>query len=226
MLWVTSTAAQHADSSTLSPLRLRIPIDRDWIFDHQHPARFSVEVLSAEAALSDDLRFEVTTEFGQPVSTQAAPVRFAADSTATDGGFRSRATFTLGQLTPGFYRARAIVGRDTLQSFSFGYEPDRLVSNPDGPADLKKFWTQTLAELKAVEPHFRMTRMPDHSIPERSVYQIEMQSLGGDTLRGYWAAPTDGKRHPAIVIYQGYDAKTWIPEPGHYPGWCVLVWTS
>ena len=26
-----------------------------------------------------------------------------------------------------------------------------------------------------------------------------------------------------VVVYQGYDAVTWIPSPDDYPGWCILV---
>ena len=51
----------------------------------------------------------------------------------------------------------------------------------------------------------------------------EMRSLEGEILRGYWAVPTDGQSHPAVVVYQGYDAVTWIPSPDDYPGWCILV---
>lgn len=25
------------------------------------------------------------------------------------------------------------------------------------------------------------------------------------------------------MVYQGYDAVTWIPSPDDYPGWCILV---
>ena len=56
-----------------------------------------------------------------------------------------------------------------------------------------------------------MTRLPESSKPERDVYEVEMRSLEGEILRGYWAVPTDGQSHPAVVVYQGYDAVTWIP---------------
>lgn len=204
-------------------LQLHIPTDRNWIFDAEHPVRFTLELTSPEAGIAGDLRIDIRTDFGEPVMSDKAAYAFTPDSVAPQGGFRCRANTRADKLGPGFYQAYFIAGADTLRHIFFGYEPERIVSEPDGKADLKQFWRRTLAELKRVKPEYRAVPLADSSTPERAVYEVQMQSLGGETLRGYWAVPADGGKHPAVVVYQGYGATTWIPGPADYPGWCVLV---
>lgn len=204
-------------------LQLHIPTDRNWIFDAEHPACFTLELTSPEAGIAGDLRIDIRTDFGEPVTSGKAAYAFTSDSVAPQGGFCSRANTHADNLGPGFYQAYFIAGTDTLRHIFFGYEPERIVSEPDGKADLKQFWRRTLAELKRVKPEYRAVPLADSSTPERAVYEVQMQSLGGETLRGYWAVPADGGKHPAVVVYQGYGATTWIPGPADYPGWCVLV---
>lgn len=204
-------------------LQLHIPTDRNWIFDAEHPACFTLELTSPEAEIAGDLHIDIRTDFGAPVTSGKAAYAFTPDSVAPQGGFRCRANTRADKLGPGFYQAYFIAGADTLRHIFFGYEPERIVSEPDGKADLKQFWRRTLAELKRVKPEYRAVPLADSSTPERAVYEVQMQSLEGETLRGYWAVPADGGKHPAVVVYQGYGATTWIPGPADYPGWCVLV---
>lgn len=166
---------------------------------------------------------DIATDFGNVVSSTFITYSFGTDSIAPGGGFRSRASVPLTNLTPGFYQACFIAGTDTLKHFFFGYEAEQILSKPDGLPNLKRFWNKTITELKRVQPAYKMTRLPESSKPERDVYEVEMCSLEGEILRGYWAVPTDGQSHPAVVVYQGYDAVTWIPGPDDYPGWCILV---
>ncbi len=219
MLSVTPATAQETPKN----LQLRIPADRNWIFDAEHPARFALELNSPKPGIAGELQIDIRTDFGEPIASRKAAYAFTVDSATVKGGFRSRVNAEIGVLSPGFYQAYFIAGADTLRHIFFGYEPERIVSEPDGKADLKKFWRKTLAELKGVAPDYRMTPLADASTPERAVYEVQMQSLEGETLRGYWAVPEDGRKHPAVVVYQGYGATTWIPKPTDYPGWCVLV---
>lgn len=204
-------------------LQLHIPTDRNWIFDTEHPACFTLELTSPEAGIAGDLRIDIRTDFGEPVMSDKAVYAFTSDSVAPQGGFRCCTNTRADKLGPGFYQAYFIAGADTLRHIFFGYEPERIVSEPDGKADLKQFWRRTLTELKRVKPEYRAVPLAGSSTPERAVYEVQMQSLEGETLRGYWAVPTDGRKHPAVVVYQGYGATTWIPGPADYPGWCLLV---
>lgn len=220
---LAATPAAAVAQKASEKLQLHIPTDRNWIFDAEHPACFTLELTSPKAGIAGDLRIDIRTDFGEPVTSGKAAYAFTSDSVAPQGGFRSRANTRADNLGPGFYQAYFIAGTDTLRHIFFGYEPERIVSEPDGKADLKKFWRRTLAELKRVKPEYRAVPLADSSTPERAVYEVQMQSLGDETLRGYWAVPADGGKHPAVVVYQGYGATTWIPGPADYPGWCVLV---
>lgn len=193
------------------------------MFDSEHPVRFALELLAPAPVPAGRLRMEVTTDFGRSAASIDVPYLFAADSVVPGGAFRCRADVAVDGLAPGFYRTAVLSGGDTLCRFSFGFEPEKIVSAPDARRGFERFWRRTLAELRRVDPRYRMTLLPDSSTPRREVYEVEMQSLDGETLRGYWAVPTDEDRHPAVVVYQGYGAVTWIPGPNDYPGWCVLV---
>lgn len=210
-------------SYTQKTINLNIPVEQNWMFDNEHPVRFMLELTSAQSGFSDRIRMDIATDFGNAVSSTFITYSFGTDSIAPGGGFRSRASVTLTNLTPGFYQVCFIAGTDTLKHFFFGYEAEQILSKPDGPPNLKRFWNKTITELKRVHPAYKMTRLPESSKPERDVYEVEMRSLEGEILRGYWAVPTDGQSHPAVVVYQGYDAVTWIPSPDDYPGWCILV---
>lgn len=212
-----------AQPSSAKELSAHIPVESDWVFGSDRPVRFPVELSASEAWEAGELRFDVASDFGEPVASVRIGYRFAQDSVADDGLFRSRSEVALGSLGPGFYRASLLKGCDTLRAFQFGVDPERIVSEPDSRRGFDRFWRRTLAELERVDPHYSLMLRPGDSTPDRAVYDVTMQSLDGEVLRGYWAAPTDGERHPAVVVYQGYGAPTWIPGPEHYPGWCVLV---
>ncbi|MCS2425004.1 acetylxylan esterase [Parabacteroides goldsteinii] len=206
-----------------SRLQLDIAVDRNWIFDQKHLPHFSLTLTSPEC-INGSLLINVTTDFGEIISSQTKKYTFATDSPVLDSlGFRSHISFELKDLIPGFYHVMILAEKDTLRQFSFGYEPEMILSDPDKPEGFDQFWQQTLAELESVKPEYKMSLLKEASTLERQVYEVEMKSLGGETIRGYWAAPTDKGKHPAVVVYQGYGAITWIPGENDYPGWCVLV---
>ena len=178
-------------SYTQKTINLNIPVEQNWMFDNEHPVRFMLELTSAQSGFSDRIRMDIATDFGNAVSSTFITYSFGTDSIAPGGGFRSRASVTLTNLTPGFYQVCFIAGTDTLKHFFFGYEAEQILSKPDGPPNLKRFWNKTITELKRVHPAYKMTRLPESSKPERDVYEVEMRSLEGEILRGYWAVPTD-----------------------------------
>lgn len=161
-------------SYTQETINLNIPVEQNWMFDNEHPVRFMLELTSAQSSFSDRIRMDIATDFGNAVSSTFITYSFGTDSMAPGGGFRSRAPVSLTNLTPGFYQACFIAGTDTLKHFFFGYEAEQILSKPDGPPNLKRFWNKTITELKRVHPAYKMTRLPESSKPERDVYEVEM----------------------------------------------------
>ena len=127
MLSVTPATAQETPKN----LQLRIPADRNWIFDAEHPARFALELNSPKPGIAGELQIDIRTDFGEPIASRKAAYAFTVDSATVKGGFRSRANAEIGVLSPGFYQAYFIAGADTLRHIFFGYEPERIVSEPD-----------------------------------------------------------------------------------------------
>lgn len=154
-------------SYTQKTINLNIPVEQNWMFDNEHPVRFMLELTSAQSGFSDRIRMDIATDFGNAVSSTFITYSFGTDSIAPGGGFRSRASVTLTNLTPGFYQVCFIAGTDTLKHFFFGYEAEQILSKPDGPPNLKRFWNKTITELKRVHPAYKMTRLPESSKPER-----------------------------------------------------------
>ena len=124
------------------------------------------------------------------------------------GGSADLSLTTEENMEPGFYKATGKVGGKTfLASAPFGIDPFQIVSAPDKQEDFETFWQAAYDQLKAVDMNVSF-------VPTRftGTYMVVMQSipdgLEGEpmVIRGYYVEPTkDGKKHPAIVHYYGYD---------------------
>lgn len=102
---------------------------------------------------------------------------------------------------PGFYECIALLkGQDNLGDVEWlAYRPEEIRCKDTQPSDFRSFWQETLAELKKVDPRFAMHKVDSLSRGKRDGYVIEMQSLGGLTIRGYYFVPRKEGRFPAIL---------------------------
>lgn len=87
------------------------------MFDNEHPVRFMLELTSAQSGFSDRIRMDIATDFGNAVSSTFITYSFGTDSIAPGGGFRSRASVTLTNLTPGFYQVCFIAWHRHSETF-------------------------------------------------------------------------------------------------------------
>jgi len=122
---------------------------------------------------------------------------------------------------PGFYQVRISwtdnTGKYDLNPFNIGVNPEEIISEPDAPEDFDAFWEANLAELAAVPMEAKLTLLPEHSNDVRNVYCVEMKSLGGATIGGYYAEPVAEGQFPAYIEYMGYGAEPFIYDPSANP---------
>ncbi|GAB6394834.1 MAG: acetylxylan esterase [Bacteroidales bacterium] len=203
--------AVAASAASNDNLALKVAVaDSDYVF-------FAPEPLSVTATLENagsldvkgDLVVTITTDDYRFVRSDTAPV------TAKAGKNVSK-TFDYRHPAPGFYRYAVRFVRngniDREETFNLGYEPEQINSPLDAHADFQAFWANSLKELAEVAPHYRMTPLPEASNADYEMYQVEMQSLGNKTIRGYYAQPKREGKFPVVVEYMGYGSRPFYPD--------------
>ncbi len=183
----------------LTSLRIRGSVE-DGIFPAGSPMAFAAAVECAS-------RTNVRGRVHWTVETDAG-VLVAEDSSARtlEPGSASF-VFRCPPPAPGFYRVRCrFDGGDGELSHSmlFGFAPEQIVVPPTARSDLRSFWTRSMEELRAVAPEFRVTERDSKDTTTRKLYEVEMRSLGGVRVRGWYETPLAPGRYPAVLRVPGY----------------------
>lgn len=200
----------------LIPLKQSVPVTDNWIFERKPSITIHIEnpnAVAQTAAITvrilSDLKKNVTTI----EQTEEIPANGAKDVVIT----------TPEDLAPGFYRANCIVNNKGARNFIFGISPEKIVSAPDKQDDFDAYWAAAKEQLAAIDMNAQLTELPTKSTDKRKIYLVELQSVpdspDGDpvVVRGYYAEPQDGQKHPVIMHFYGYDsqnATSWPPCPG------------
>lgn len=166
--------------------------------------------VSAGEAAAGTVSFDVSTDSGAPVCTFSRCYELAAgDSVRLGFSFNA---------APGFYRAVVRDGERVTGDFRFGCDPEQIVSPADVQPGFDAFWQEAKAELAAVAPRYRLHLDRKRSTAARRIYLVEMRSLGGETIRGYYAEPTAPGKYPAQITFMGYASEPWCPDADAAPG--------
>ncbi len=170
--------------------------------------------------LKGDLSVELSASRGDLVIFSNSPVELPALH-ATDKEFHWQVD------RPDFYALRVTAlsgGREISQTRAVaGYDPSKIRPQVDRPEDFDAFWKQ-LAEDADSQPQYSMTRDERLSRKGVDVWVVRYQSLGGKTIHGWYAAPADARRLPAILYLSGYGARRIDPPVGFAGhGWAVLA---
>lgn len=199
----------------LTPLETSLVVDGNWVFQSRptitiHAENSNPKAMTAEATVV------ITTDKKAEVTTITKTVEVAANS-GTD-----IVLTTESDLAPGFYRAGCKVNGKgaTIQlkgsktsTIVFGISPEKIVSAPDKQADFDSFWDAAKAQLAAIDMKPNLIPIESRSNAACKVYLVEFQSvpdgLSGDpvTVRGYYCEPQDGKKHPVLMHFFGYDSQ-------------------
>ena len=213
---VTPEEPKDSIPAQLEPLKQSVPVTDNWVFDSKPSITIHIENPNAIAQtaaitvriLSDLKKNVVTIEQNEEI-----PANGSKDVVIT----------TQEDLAPGFYRANCIVNNKGARNFIFGISPEEIVSASDKQDDFDEYWTAAKEQLAALDMNAQLTELPTKSTAKRKVYLVELQSVpdspDGDPVivRGYYAEPQDGQKHPVIMHFYGYDsqnATSWPPCPG------------
>ena len=194
----------------LKTLTLSVPVTEDWVFAAKPSITIHVEKPYDEAVTAN-AEIEIATDKAAIVTTFTKSVEVAAKAS------EDIVLTTDADLAAGFYKATCIVNDDLARAFVFGINPTAIVSAPDTQSDFADFWATAKAQLEAIDMNAQLTEITAKSTDARKVYLVELNSvpdgLTGEpvVVRGYYCEPTDGKKHPVIMHYMGYDS-------GYRPG--------
>jgi cephalosporin-C deacetylase len=200
----------------LQPLTQSVAVTNNWIFDSKPTIVVHIEnpnAVAVEAAITT----MITTDQRKSVVTLENKATIAANSS------QDVSITTPDALAPGYYRANCIVNNKGARAFNFGINPTAIVSEPDKQPDFDEYWAAAKEQLAAIDMNAQLTELTKKSTDKRKIYLVELQSVpdspDGDPVivRGYYAEPQDGQKHPVIMHFYGYDsqnATSWPPCPG------------
>jgi len=200
----------------LQPLTASILDNDDWVWEGRPAITFRVENPNTVAA-SIDLMVRISTDQKQTLVTLNRTAEIQAAST------QDVVVTTEEDLAPGFYRAACFANKKSTKIFFFGIDPFQIVSAPDAEADFDAFWDAAIAQLEAIDMAPVLTEIPSRSNANAKCYFVELKSVPNglegepETIHGYYLEPQDGKAHPVLMHYYGYDdltniSKTFCPS--------------
>ena len=200
----------------LQPLTQSVAVTNNWIFDSKPTIVVHIEnpnAVAVEAAITT----MITTDQRKSVVTLENNATIAANSS------QDVTITTPDALAPGYYRANCLVNNKSARAFNFGINPTAIVSEPDKQPDFDEYWAAAKEQLADIDMNPQLTELTKKSTDKRKIYLVELQSVpdspDGDPVivRGYYAEPQDGQKHPVIMHFYGYDsqnATSWPPCPG------------
>ena len=216
----TCTAVELWNADELKPLTLQVPVTNNWVFTESVPS-FTIQVTNPYGeAVTAKAVVEITTD-------KMAPVTKATNTQEIAAGSSANMAVALNEMpAPGIYHATITVNDDLARGFFFAVKPEQIVSAADKQSDFDSYWAAAKQQLAQVPINATLTEIPSKSGAKRKVYLVEMQSiadgLSGNpvTIRGYYAEPQDGKKHPVLIHYQGYDSE-YRPGGDSATPWCI-----
>ena len=207
---------QDSISAEILPLKQSVPVTNNWVFDGKPSITIHIENPNAIAQTAD-VMVRISTDLRKELTTIEQKAEIPAN------GSKDVVITTPEDLAPGFYRANCFVNKKGARNFIFGINPTAIVSAPDKQPDFDAYWDAAKEQLAAIEMNAQLTELEKKSTDKRKIYLVELQSVpdspDGDPVivRGYYAEPQDGQKHPVIMHFYGYDsqnATSWPPCPG------------
>jgi len=186
------------------------PADRIFKGSADIPLPISIDNMTG-SPVTGQLSLKVFDDLGSEIRSLSKDVTILKKSS-------SLFEFRLTDVKPGFYKVRVKIESgmfSKLITFNFGFEPEKVVVKPDRQPDFESFWAQAKADLKQVDPQFRMIKIDTLCTSAKDIYLVEMHSLGNVLIRGWYSIPKAPGKYPAIMQVPGYSS-TIVPSYINY----------
>ena len=206
-----STEVIPMENPDMSLITQEVPITDNWVWSGK--PQITIHITNGNAgAVKLGTQVVVTTDKKAEVVTITDSVVIHAKSQ------QEVVMTTTADLEPGIYHAECYVDTMFVRAFNFAIDPFEISSVNDKPEDFDAFWQTAKNQLAAIEMNAQLTEIPERSTAQCKVYLVEMYSvpdgLSGDPvkIRGYYCEPQDGKKHPVILHFYGYDTQGYTGE--------------
>ncbi len=184
----TDAAEEEEEGEVILSVKPKV---KDAIFNNPEDLIYNLSIKSTYKKTQEGkVSYVLTTDDGQPVHTDSVKVKIGP-------GGSGKLQFKLPAKVAGFYelsfRFNLSYYDDTVRQV-FGYKPTQIKAKQYIPADFLDFWKKSREELAKVQPKYKVLERKDMSTEKVRVYQVEMQSWGNATIRGWLSIP---RRRPA-----------------------------
>ena len=202
VLLILSTLASVVHGAPGISLRPVFEKSANGIFNKNKEVHFGFELNNRQKnPVEIKVVWQVTTDQKKPVLKSApSTIKIPVDE-------KRLASYAAKIPGPGFYKGTITCtweGGQVSQTVQVGYAPQNLLPPLTAESDFKKFWDESRARLKKVDPQYRLIHQPELSKGELNVYEVSMRSYGNIRVRGWCEVPKSNGPHPAILRVPGY----------------------
>ena len=189
--------------------------DDDWTFIDRKPHHELTIKNNGKEQADFTLNIDVKTDSKEPFASELKDITLAAGESVV-------ISHELINAIPGFYRyyidlSYGEITRNKIVR-QIGYKPEEIPCYQNKLSDFEEFWNSAKAELASVDPEYKVTFK--RSTSTHNIYDVEMKSIKGNVIKGYYSAPKKEGKFPAIVFSNGFGMTAF--EPIRYDDIAVL----
>lgn len=215
---IMGLALVPAATALADNLKIEVPVEHSWWWNAPEIPEITVNVTDT-VGNSSPSTLCVTLS---PDLDKNNPIIVLTQEVSPAKGKAQKLKFTFPTLQPGFYSCTVSDGDNPGRQFWIGYEPQNIVSLPDYQPDMDAFWQKANEELAQVPVEYKLTEIAEKGGKKRKIYQVDVLSIGGDTIKGYIALPVKKGKYPVQIYYNGYGSEPWMVGADDRPEWIEL----
>lgn len=180
--------------------------DEDWNFVNSNPVNSIMVMNNGSQTVDFSVNIDVRTDSKAPYRLDQIPMTLSA-------GEKKTIKHELVNPDPGFYRYYLGVTDGNLVQTKIirqiGYNPELIADTISTESDFDEFWNLAKADLASVAPEYKVTYKQD--LGTHKIYNVEMKSIKGNTIKGYYSVPNKSGKFPAIVVSNGFGTTAAVP---------------